>query len=54
MIYLAGFLFIILSSIYTMSYAKYSWTNNNKLAAIGAVLIIFISFGVVLMVYLRT
>ncbi len=54
MIYFAGFLFIILSCTYTMSFAKYSWTNNNKLAAIGAVLIIFISFGVCLWAYLRT
>jgi len=52
--YILGFLLIFLLSIYTMSFAKYSWNNDNKLAAIGAILLIFLSFGVCFLVYLKT
>ncbi|NLE24447.1 MAG: hypothetical protein GX625_03750 [Clostridiaceae bacterium] len=53
MIAYLGFLYIILSSIYTFSYAKQAW-KDNKLASMGAVLLVFISMGVTLFVFLRT
>ncbi|HHW23527.1 MAG TPA: hypothetical protein GXX26_11720 [Clostridiaceae bacterium] len=49
----AGFIYIILTSIYTFSYAKKIW-QKNKAASIGAILIIFISLGAAVFVYLRT
>jgi len=52
--YIAGFVIIFVLCIYTMSFAKYSWQNVNKLAAIGAVLLIFASFGFCFLVFLRT
>ena len=53
MIIYLGFIFIILSSIYTFSFAGQSWRNNNKAAAIGAVLLVFIVLGVALFLRLR-
>ncbi len=53
MIVYLGFLYVILSSIYTFSYAKQAW-EHNKLASLGAVLLVFISMGVTIFVYLRT
>ena len=53
MIVYLGFLYIILSSIYTFSYAKQAW-KDNKLASLGAVLLVFISMGVTIFIYLRT
>lgn len=53
MIIYLGFLFIILSSIYTFSFANQSWKSNNKAAATGAVLLVFIALGVALFVSLR-
>jgi hypothetical protein len=49
----AGFLYIILSSIYTFSYAKKIW-KKNKAASIGAILIVFISMGAAVFVFMRT
>jgi hypothetical protein len=54
MIIYVGFLYIILSSIYTISYAGQSWKENNKKAAIGAVLLVFLSMAVAIVAYLRT
>jgi len=48
-----GFLYIILSSIYTFSYAKKMWPKR-KAASIGAVLLVFASAGAAIIVYLRT
>lgn len=53
MIIYLGFLYIILSSLYTFSYAKQEW-KENKAASLGAVLLVFISMGVTIFVYLRT
>lgn len=53
MIIYIGFLYIILSSIYTISFAGQSW-KHNKLAAIGAVILVFLSMVVSILVYLRT
>jgi len=53
MIAYLGFLYIILSSIYTFSFAKQTW-EENKLASIGAVLLIFISMGISIFVFFRT
>jgi hypothetical protein len=53
MIYYFGFLYIILSSIYTFSFARYSWRKNNKLAAVGAVLMVMLSIAVSTFVLLR-
>ncbi len=54
MIMYAGFLFILLSSIYTFSFAGHSWKENNKLAAMGAVLIEFAAMAVSYIAFLRT
>lgn len=54
MIIYAGFLYIILSSIYTFSFAGHSWKDNNKLAALGAILVVLLSMGVSIFVFLRT
>lgn len=32
-------LFILLPSLYTLSFAKHSWSKKNKAAAIGAALV---------------
>lgn len=48
-----GFLYIVLSSIYTFSYAKKTW-QKNKAASLGAVLLVFISMGAAIFVYMRT
>ncbi len=48
-----GFLYIILSSIYSFSYAKQVW-KENKLASMGAVLLVFISMGTAMFVFLRS
>ena len=53
MIAYLGFLYIILSSIYTFSYAKQTW-EENKLASLGAVLLVFISMGITIFIYLRS
>ncbi len=53
MITYLGFIYIILSSLYTFSYAKKMW-GENKAASIGAVLLVFISMGVTIFIYLRT
>ncbi|HHU89866.1 MAG TPA: hypothetical protein GXZ22_02270 [Clostridiaceae bacterium] len=53
MIMYLGFLYVILSSIYTFSYAKQTW-EENKLASLGAVLLVFISMGVTIFVFSRT
>lgn len=42
----AVILFILVPSIYTFSYAKHSWKNKNKLAAIGAVLLATASIAI--------
>lgn len=52
MIVYLGFLYIILSSIYTFSYAKQAW-KDNKLASLGAVMLVFISMGAGIFIYLR-
>jgi hypothetical protein len=49
----AGFLYIILSSIYTFSYAKKIW-QKNKPASVGAILIVFASIGAAIFLYMRT
>ncbi|HHY63829.1 MAG TPA: hypothetical protein GX501_02170 [Clostridiaceae bacterium] len=49
----AGFLYLILSSIYTFSYAKKIWPKN-KAASMGAVLLVFISSAAAILAYLRT
>lgn len=48
----AGFLYIVLSSIYSFSYAKKIW-RQNKAASIGALLLVFISAGASIIIYLR-
>lgn len=53
MILYLGFLYVILSSLYTLSYAKQTW-KDNKAASLGAILLIFISMGAVIVIYLRT
>lgn len=53
MIIYAGFLYIILSSIYTFSYAKQTW-KKNKAASLGAVLLVFISMGAAIFVFMRS
>ncbi|NLO98794.1 MAG: hypothetical protein GX386_00670 [Clostridiaceae bacterium] len=53
MIAYLGFLYIILSSIYSFSYAKQVW-EENKLASLGTVLLVFISMGVTIFIYIRT
>lgn len=54
MIIYAGFLYIILSSIYTFTFAGQAWKDNHKAAAIGAVLLVFISMGLSVIVLLRS
>lgn len=53
MIIYAGFIFIILASIYTFSYAGQAWKAKNRSAAVGAVLLMLISIGlpIALMVF---
>lgn len=53
MIY-AGLLFVVLSSVYTFSFAAYAWKENNKRASIGVLLITFMAMGVTLIAFLRT
>jgi hypothetical protein len=53
MIMYMGFLYVILSSLYTLSYAKQTW-QDNKAASLGAILLVFISMGVAIFIYLRT
>lgn len=53
MIIYAGILYVILSSIYTLSFAKYSWKNGNKLAAVGSVLLVLVSYGLSIFVFIR-
>jgi len=53
MIFIAGFLYLILSSVYTFSYAKKVWPKN-KAASIGAVLLVFVSAAAAIIAYLRT
>lgn len=53
MIIYIGFLYIILSSIYSISFAKQSWSNN-KAASMGAVLLVFLSMGAAIFIYSRT
>ena len=54
MIIYAGLIFVVLSSIYTFSFAKESWKNNNKLASIGSLILVFISMALALFVFMRT
>jgi hypothetical protein len=54
MIIYAGILFVVLSSIYSFSYAAYSWKNNNKRAAMGTLLMLFLAMGLTLFVFIRT
>ncbi|MGI6621829.1 MAG: hypothetical protein GX227_04815 [Clostridiaceae bacterium] len=49
----AGFLYIILSSVYTFSYAKQIW-QKNKAASLGSVLLVFVSMGAAIFIYLRS
>ncbi|NLL67388.1 MAG: hypothetical protein GX236_06780 [Clostridiaceae bacterium] len=53
MIIYLGFLYVILSSIYTFSYAKQTW-EDNKMASLGAVLLVFISMGITIYIYFKT
>jgi hypothetical protein len=32
-------LFLLIVSVYPLSYAKYNWSRNNKLGAIGSILL---------------
>ncbi len=54
MIIYAGIIYIVLSSIYTFSYVRYTWNSSNKLAAMGAILVVFLSIGLSIFAYLRT
>lgn len=49
----AGFIFIALSSIYTFSYAKKIW-EKSKSASLGAVLLVFLSIGAAIYMFMRT
>ncbi|NLU52957.1 MAG: hypothetical protein GXX10_08870 [Clostridiaceae bacterium] len=49
-----GLLYVILSSIYTISFARQSWKKGNKLAAFGAALLVAISIGLSIWVFSRT
>ncbi len=53
MIYV-GLLFIVLSTVYSFSYAAYSWKDNNKRAALGTLLLVFSAMGLALYVFIRT
>lgn len=53
MIIYLGLIYIILSSLYTFSYAKQTW-KENKTASLGAVLLVFISMGAAIFVFLRS
>ncbi len=52
MIVYIGLAYVVLSSIYTFSFAGQAWKENNKLAAIGAVLLVFVSFGLAILLFL--
>lgn len=54
MIVYLGIAYIVLSSIYTFSFAGQTWKNENKLAAIGAVLLVFVSMGLAILLCRRT
>lgn len=54
MIIYAGLVYVLLSSIYTFSFAGQAWKSDNKAAAIGAVLLVFISIGLSIFIFLRT
>ncbi|MCX7772769.1 MAG: hypothetical protein N2376_06625 [Clostridia bacterium] len=54
MINIISALFLLLSSLYTFSFAKSSWKENQKLGAIGALLIVFLGWGISLIVLMRT
>lgn len=53
MIVYLGLAYVILSSIYTFSFAGQTWANN-KPAAMGAVLLVFVSMGLSVIVLLRS
>jgi hypothetical protein len=50
MIYITLIL-IMLSTLYLISYARYSW-KDNKLAAIGSIIMAILSFGLPVYVFL--
>ncbi len=54
MVVYIGLLYVVLSSFYTFSYAGQVWKENNKLAAIGAVLLVLISYGLAILLFLKT
>ena len=36
-------IFLVVISLYPMNYAKYNWSNKNKLGAIGVALLVILS-----------
>jgi nitrate reductase gamma subunit len=45
---------IVVPSIYTFSYAKYCWSGNAKLAALGSILLAIISIALsIALVFLK-
>lgn len=52
--YYLGLIFVILSSIYSFSYAAYAWKNNSKTAAVGTVIAVFLAIGFTLFLMSRT
>lgn len=49
-----GLLYVILSSIYTLSFSRQSWKKGKKLSAFGAALLVVISIGLSIWVFSRT
>lgn len=44
---------VFLTSIYSFSFAKFSWKQKNRKAAVGVVLLILISFVMPFLIYIK-